>query len=705
MRKKLYDSLGVLKEELMKNHIDICEVRKASEAKFYINQFNKPCIMASDAHNLEDIGRNFAWIKAEPSFDGLRQIVFEPKSRVKLQETEPEEKSDYLCIKSLKIDSKTFGKQEIPFNKGLNTIIGGRSSGKSVLLGCIAKLCGYNENIKRNNNDYDDFISDISKEMSVEWADGNNDGVRKIDYFPQNYISEIARKPDEINKIINMLFADDKDKSNALKRLNTDISSLKSSIRNKLDEYFSIKNEVESSNAELQKLGNKPGLEKEIKDIDDKLADMTLTLSMSNDEKGKYEEYQAKIEQYENKVLLLEANLEKLQELQVFEQHNELFASPRLIEYINYNVDDDIALRLSNTYDEIVAQANKKWQDSVIEIVKEQTEALQAAKKEQNEILGNVEYKNLQEKIKEHKAYTDLLNKSKQQKARLDKIKQQEDKKKDLEKKALDLMSKLVIEYKEFYSKKVEFCSTVQMVQDDLIIEPVVAFKSVLYNEFCDRYFNNIMKNSQEVKEYKFKDIDNFTDHISSMITNLLKDVYKLKKGVQSRQVIEELLTTSLFEVQYDIQYQNDSLNEMSEGKKAFVILRLLLDFSKNDCPILIDQPEDDLDNRAIYEELVAYLRKKKLDRQIILVTHNPNIVVGADAEEVIVANQQGTNSTNPDNAKFAYYTGALEDTFIDESQKEVLLSKGIREHVCEILEGGTTAFKLREQKYQFKLR
>lgn len=50
----------------------------------------------------------------------------------------------------------------------------------------------------------------------------------------------------------------------------------------------------------------------------------------------------------------------------------------------------------------------------------------------------------------------------------------------------------------------------------------------------------------------------------------------------------------------------------MSEGKKAFVILRLLLDFSKNDYPILIDQPEDDLDNRAIYHDLVQYLREKK---------------------------------------------------------------------------------------------
>ena len=92
----------------------------------------------------------------------------------------------------------------------------------------------------------------------------------------------------------------------------------------------------------------------------------------------------------------------------------------------------------------------------------------------------------------------------------------------------------------------------------------------------------------------------------------------------------------------------------MSDGKKAFVILRMLLDFNDDQYPILIDQPEDDLDNRAIYNDLVNYIRKKKGERQIILVTHNPNIVVASDAEEVIVANQHGVHNENVDAVKFA---------------------------------------------------
>ena len=138
------------------------------------------------------------------------------------------------------------------------------------------------------------------------------------------------------------------------------------------------------------------------------------------------------------------------------------------------------------------------------------------------------------------------------------------------------------------------------------------------------------------------------------------------------------------------------------EGKKAFIILRLLLDFDDSVWPILIDQPEDDLDNRAIYTDLVTYLRDKKTKRQIILVTHNPNIVVGADSELVIVANKHGSKNENPSKTKFCYYGDTLEASFTDKEEKTVLYKQGIKEHICEILEGGDAAFKLREKKYGY---
>ena len=78
---------------------------------------------------------------------------------------------------------------------------------------------------------------------------------------------------------------------------------------------------------------------------------------------------------------------------------------------------------------------------------------------------------------------------------------------------------------------------------------------------------------------------------------------------------------------------QNDTFVDMSQRNQAFVILKLLLEFSNKSYPILIDQPGDSLDNRAIYNELIKYLKDKKKERQIILVTHNPNVVVSTEAE------------------------------------------------------------------------
>lgn len=196
---------------------------------------------------------------------------------------------------------------------------------------------------------------------------------------------------------------------------------------------------------------------------------------------------------------------------------------------------------------------------------------------------------------------------------------------------------------------------------------------------------------------------ESIVEAIKNAFDNIVKGIVPLKGGKDKKQAAVELLSTNYYYFMYNVVYQGDTLSSMSEGKKAFVILRLLLDFDENKYPILIDQPEDDLDNRAIYNDLVTYIRNKKLERQIILVTHNPNITVGTDAEEIIVANQHGAHTENQDGVKFEYRSGAIENSYKRDGTKTVLLSQGIREHVCDLLEGGDIAFKKRESKYGLK--
>jgi predicted ATP-dependent endonuclease of OLD family len=127
------------------------------------------------------------------------------------------------------------------------------------------------------------------------------------------------------------------------------------------------------------------------------------------------------------------------------------------------------------------------------------------------------------------------------------------------------------------------------------------------------------------------------------------------------------------------------------------------LHLSKSKNPILIDQPEDSLDNRTVYRELNEFIKKKKIDRQIIVVSHNANLVVSTDSENIIVANQSGQGESKDNfKYKFEYVNGAIEHSFIDDSKKGILFQRGIRQHVCDILEGGEEAFAKRENKYGF---
>lgn len=171
---------------------------------------------------------------------------------------------------------------------------------------------------------------------------------------------------------------------------------------------------------------------------------------------------------------------------------------------------------------------------------------------------------------------------------------------------------------------------------------------------------------------------------------------------------INSLLSDPYY-LDFSINYLNDNLDEMSPGKKSLVLLKIIIEYSNKTCPILIDQPEDDLDNRSIYRDLVSFIKERKKGRQIIIVTHNPNVVVGSDSENVVVANQKGQEKENSSQQyQFEYISGSLENTCTikddTSGEKSTLKKMGIREHVCEVLEGGETAFCKREQKYGFRL-
>lgn len=185
---------------------------------------------------------------------------------------------------------------------------------------------------------------------------------------------------------------------------------------------------------------------------------------------------------------------------------------------------------------------------------------------------------------------------------------------------------------------------------------------------------------------------------------NALNDHTMTTKGSNGVESALRFIFKDWYNIYYTVKSGHDKIDEMSPGKKALVLLELLINLQETHCPILIDQPEDDLDNRSIYDDLVQFIRKKKLERQIIVVTHNANVVLGADAEDVIIANQAGKDAENAQ-YRFEYRTGAIEnDAPVFDSDRNiihgVLNQTGLQTQICDILEGGRIAFELRQNKY-----
>ncbi|WP_298971394.1 hypothetical protein [uncultured Psychrobacter sp.] len=268
--------------------------------------------------------------------------------------------------------------------------------------------------------------------------------------------------------------------------------------------------------------------------------------------------------------------------------------------------------------------------------------------------------------------------------------------------------TEIIDEFRKYYKIKEEFINDFDFQEGKLKI----GYKISMRNNLIDWLKNSAINNNNSYLSnldatFKSYILDNnyedFINQIKFFMNEALEDKIPFKGKFECRSFLKELFIDWL-SIEPVMEYENDKIEHMSDGKKAFVLLMLLINIDDSKYPIIIDQPEDSLDNRSIYTELTTYLKEKKKLRQIILVTHNANLVVGADAENIIVANQHGTSNKNLNGIKFDYINGALEDSrSLDNDQEFELNKMGTKEHVCDILEGGKDAFKKRELKYNLQ--
>nr|WP_232447720.1 AAA family ATPase [Burkholderia ubonensis] len=152
-----------------------------------------------------------------------------------------------------------------------------------------------------------------------------------------------------------------------------------------------------------------------------------------------------------------------------------------------------------------------------------------------------------------------------------------------------------------------------------------------------------------------------------------------------ARDVSAWLYSTDHVLVSYGLQYDGVDIERLSPGTRGVVLLLLYLAIdADDDRPLIIDQPEENLDPQSVFDELVPVFRDAKTRRQVIIVTHNANLVVNTDVEQVIVAH---SGPHRPGQLPEIHYeSGGLEN-------------QTIRRAVCAILEGGERAFRERARR------
>ncbi len=703
---------GVAQKEDIASCIDIFELGKPDDISPYENLVCKhlkrdvPLIIASDNHNIKDYKVKVnCWIKADPTFEGLKQVLHEPRERVKIQEGNPNEKSGYKVIDRIeryrtKEDSEPF--QVIPLNPNLNCIIGGRSTGKSVLARSIAYRMDYEDKaLEKEIQEYKNWFTAEAEKIRVIWTDDSEESKREVEYYPQSFMYDIARKNDDRNKLVQNIL-EEHGKSQFIEEHSQKEKEISEDIHKLITNLFSQIGILETKKTNLRQLGEKKGVEKEIAKLKEDLVTNGGT-SLSSKEQELFNTQTSVIRTNETKISSYRKDLDEINLLR-----SERVMTHNLDSRIKLLSEDKAINVLQQTLKDISSRAQDEWGKKIDVLVNQYEGDIKKSKDLIASIKDNIAFKKATEALSKTTLSNSIQKRLGEQEKASAVISLVSQESKNLEKSISDLRGEILDKHSAYGKVGDEFANKINLKSSGLSIstrlhtgrdqlketwEAVVSLKSKSSKDISVKAELAPLLPRAEVNNYFMKAFEAILDNQVS-----------IKSGFDQETGLKNLFAKSPYSLDFDIRYEEDSYTQMSDGKKAFVILKLLLEFSSRECPIILDQPEDDLDNRSIYTDLVSYLKQKKVDRQIITVTHNANIAVGADSELIIVANQDSEKTKNRTGEKFEYIGGSIEHSFChDDSIKYTLESQGTREHVCEILEGGNEAFKVRERKYGIK--
>jgi len=727
---------------------------KNNRYEFGTKAEKKPVVSGCDAHSFEEIqkylgkhiedkGKYITWIKSNPTFNGLRQIIYEPETRVFIQSVKPDLKDSHNIIKEISFseDGLIFGNQTIYFNQNLNTIIGGKSSGKSLLLQSIAKNIDPQQ-IERLSEKFNIGNYDLGKvRFDVKWENDDNDDdiladdggfrgqIRKhrITYIPQLYINYLAEKNNkfELNKLINEILLQDIEFKEFKTSIDIEIQNISNSINDELQKLIDLRNDGVNNSERRKEFGTIEYYVSEIARLVKLLNETRESTTLTDSEIMEYNELidSLRIEKEKNLSITNKSIAYQNIYKELISNMNSIFG------YVSKGIKikgsiEKYTNRVDDEYGNI-SQYLVKLIDNINKSIKIYSEDIKNMKLDEIISNSNTRILNIGKEIEK---YAEKISKQSNMAELTKQIEKMKSAKKEVE--SLEMRYKEILdEYritkkhinvlmKERNDKYIEIIEYINLKKGNIGAEIKLSSSLVyrledfeLYNQVDKRSVNSnptflsIIKENETVNYELLPNLFEQIIRVENTQIKMVDDTQNmlLRQKIDVSEIFKGLVKDKI-NINYNVTYRDDDLLKMSPGKKGTVLLILFLQISSAVYPILIDQPEDNLDNRTIYDLLCKIIKDKKNERQIIIVTHNANLVVTTDSENIIVANQEGQDpGKNKSKYKFEYINGALEVSFNDAQNEGILFQNGIKQHVCDILEGGDEAFKQRERKYQFE--
>lgn len=641
----------------------------------------KPCITGSDAHSMDNINifpnNKRTWIKADPTFDGLKQIIYEPECRVRIQENNPKLDIEKSPFTKITIPQQTqvfkdendifFAPIELPLNSCLVSIIGGRGTGKSVLINYLAAAFRKTSQAYKYNLDTDIVISRQASvnELAKDFKVSDNPNVPFM-YIAQSQIKELVQDKNKFSKNILETIGVSNDYSISL--------DYAQRAEDAINEYFSIIKIIGEDGTTAEE--KEEQIRKEITKYSEFIANIT-----SEQNKTRLENYKNKIGKL-NKIQDYKTNIQQFDtSIAQFVQKANSQISTWNDEFRRWNIDIptiDVQPQLKYIqevflpkFDEVSNKIQKDIDDTKNEF--------KDYKGDLSTLLSNVSgYQNriseldkqlnviIQEKSKYAKVTTELFKNL------------GEEIRYSIEKYSSLIEKKWQIFKGKDGDKKKELLDVI--LKEDLDVKVSISFDAKrMYNLLLDKLDGRSYNEDKLHRILNIETIDDFYDFICQTTDNNVFN-NEIRDDLRGR-VLELFFKRYTTFISHDVNVTlNDKpITKLSYGQQGTIYLRLQIAANLYSETIIYDQPEDDLDNGFITKELISIFKKIKQYRQVIIVSHNANLVVNADSEQVIIArNNDGVLS---------YLSGALEDPDINKA-------------VCQILEGGKNAFEKREQKY-----